>query len=168
MIVFNFAITRDGHRQLNESSHKLSIDFLGPLCVDHAGCVKKQLPVDRVLTRHRTKSQEIRKERHGISLQVQLVAVANLRMTVPIGCVGKLKRYKSAMRWTKPLRAFSKYLIYKRLSDERGQKLMKNDPLVVPAQQPGRFVEHAVVRCFSPPHFVNERVMGLEHGEMQL
>jgi hypothetical protein len=57
-------------------------------------------------------------------------------MAVPIGCVGKLERYKSVMPRAKPPRAFSKHLIYKRLSDERRQKLVKNDPLIVPAQLP--------------------------------
>ena len=32
MIVVNLAFTGDGYRQLNECSHKPSIDFLGSLC----------------------------------------------------------------------------------------------------------------------------------------
>ena len=72
--------------------------------------------------------------------------------------------------WTraKPLRAFSKHLICKRLPDERRQKLVKNDPLIVPPQLPGRFVEHAIVRYSGEPRFIDERVVSLEHGEMQL
>ena len=56
MIIFNFAFTRDGHRQLNEFSHQLFIDFLRTLCGGRTGCVEKQLPVDHALTRYRTKS----------------------------------------------------------------------------------------------------------------
>ena len=59
--------------------------------------VEEQCPVDRTLTRYRAKSQQVRKERHGISLQVQSVAVANLGVTVAISCVGKLERDKSAL-----------------------------------------------------------------------
>src|SRR5215472_10075715 len=40
----------------------------------------------------RAESQEIRKERHGFGVYVQLVAVANLSVTVPIGSVDKLAR----------------------------------------------------------------------------
>ena len=31
-------------------------------------CVEEQHPIDRVLTRYRTESQEIRKERYGITM----------------------------------------------------------------------------------------------------
>jgi hypothetical protein len=68
MIVFDFAFTGDGYGQLNECSHKLSIDFLGPLCGCRTGCVEEQPPVDRALTRYRAESKEIGKERHGVSL----------------------------------------------------------------------------------------------------
>src|SRR5579862_8047903 len=94
--------------------------------------------------------------------------MANLRVAVPISCVGKLKRYKSAMRRTKPPRAVSQHLIYDGLSNQRGEKLMKNDPLIVPAQLLGRFIEYAVIRDSGAPRFIDERVVCLEHGEMQL
>ena len=48
------------------------------------------------------------------------------------------------------------------------QKLIKNEPLIVPSQLPGRLVEHAVIRYPSEPCFLNECVVSLEHGEMQL
>ena len=38
----------------------------------------------------------------------------------------------------------------------------------MPAQLPGRFVEHAIVGYSGEPRFVDERVVSLEHGEMQL
>src|SRR5260370_998634 len=88
-------------------------------------------------------------------------------MTVPIGCVGKLERYKSALPGAKPLWAFSKYPICKRLPDKCRQKLVKNAPLIVPPQLPRRFVEHAVVSHSGAPSFIDERVVGLEHGEVQ-
>jgi hypothetical protein len=105
MMVFNLALARDGHRQLNECSYQLSVDFLAPLCRNRTGRVEEQRPVDRVLTRYRPESKEIWKERHGLGVLVQLVAVANLRMAVPIGSVGKLERYGSAIPREKPLRA---------------------------------------------------------------
>jgi hypothetical protein len=133
MIVFNLAFTGHGHGQLNECAHQLPVNFLGPLCRRRTGCVKEQLPVDRTIRRHRAESQEIRKERHGIGVQIQSITVANLSVAVTISCVGKLEWYESATRRSKPLPAFSKHLICKGLSDERGQKLIKNDPLIVPA-----------------------------------
>src|SRR5215471_18403508 len=78
-------------------------------------------------------SQQIRKERHGIGEQIQLITVANLSVAVAISRISKFERDESAMLRTKPLRAFVKDLIYKRLSDKRRQKLVKNYPLIVPA-----------------------------------
>jgi hypothetical protein len=72
------------------------------------------------------------------------------------------------MTRAKPPRAFSKHLICERLSNERRQKLVDNNPLIVPPQLPGRFFEHAIVRCSGAPRFIDERVVSLEHGEMQL
>ena len=138
MIVFNLAFTGDGYRQLNECSHKPSIDFLGSLCRCRAGRVKEQRPVDKVLARYWAESQEIRKEGHGVRLPVQLIAVANLSVAVAIGRVGELQWNESGGTGTKPLRAFSKHLIRKRLSNERRQKLVKNNLLVVPPQLPFR------------------------------
>src|SRR5215467_12853839 len=67
----------------------------------------------------------------GVRLPVQLIAVANLRVAVPISGVCKLERYESRRTRAKPLRAVSTHLVRKRLSNERRQKLVKNDPLIV-------------------------------------
>src|SRR5437667_8356912 len=104
--------------------------------------------------RYRTESQQIRKERHGIRLQVQLIAVPDLRMAVPIGCIGKLKRYECAVLRAKPPRSVSKHLLDKRIPDERRQKLVQNDPLIMPPQLPRRFVERAVVRYSAALTFI--------------
>jgi hypothetical protein len=58
MIVFNFGLTGDGYRQLNECSRQLSVDLLRPLCRCRTRCVEEQRPVDRALTRYPTESQE--------------------------------------------------------------------------------------------------------------
>src|SRR5438552_18882006 len=72
------------------------------------------------------------------------------------------------MRGVKPPRAVSKRLLYKRIPDERRQKLVQNDPLIMPPQLPRRFVERAVVRYSAAPTFIYKRIVSLEHGEMQL
>ena len=148
--------------------YQLSVDLLGSLCRLRTGRVEEQCPVDRALARYRTESQEIRKERHGITVWIQLVAVTNLRVAVPIGSVGKLERYESVVTRAKPLRAFSEHLICKRRPDERRQKLVKNDPLIVPPQLPGGFVEDVIVALLRQPRFIDKRVVSFEHGEMQL
>src|SRR5437588_12798598 len=89
-------------------------------------------------------------------------------MAVPIRGAGKLKRYECAMRGVKPPRAVSKRLFYKPIPDERRQKLVQNDPLIMPPQLQRRFVERAVVRYSAAPTFIYKRVVSLEHGEMQL
>jgi hypothetical protein len=116
MIVFNLSFTGDGYRQLNQCSHKPSIDFLGSLCRCRGGRVEEQRPVDKVLARYWAESQEIRKEGHGLRLPVQLIAVANLSVAVAIGSVGELQWNEPRGTGTKPLRAFSKHLIRKCLS----------------------------------------------------
>src|SRR5579859_3984319 len=115
MVVFDFALTGDGYWQLNECSHELSIHFLGSLGVCRTRGIEEQFPVDFAVSRNGPESQEIREERHGVSLRGQLIAVANLRVTVTIRRIGELERYESAITGTKPLRAFPKQLIYERL-----------------------------------------------------
>src|SRR5690349_3132990 len=133
MIVFDLAFTGHGYRQLNERAHQLPVNFLGALSRRRTGCVKEQLPVDHGIRRHGAESQEIRKERHGMGVPIQLIAVANLRVAVAISSVGKLEWYESAMRRTKPPRAFLKHLMCDCLTYKRKEKLVKNDPLIVPA-----------------------------------
>jgi hypothetical protein len=65
-------------------------------------------------------------------------------------------------------KTFAKHLIYEHLPYERGQKFVENDPLIVPPQLPGRFVEHTIVRYSGESRFINERIVSLEHGEMEL
>ena len=74
--------------------------------------------------------------------------VANLRVAVAIGCVGKFEWYKRVVCWAEPSRPFLKHFICKLLSYEAGQKFVENDPLMVPAQMPRRFFEHSVGRLF--------------------
>jgi hypothetical protein len=68
MIVFNFVLTGDGYGQIDECSHKLSINLLGLLSECRTGRLEEQNPVNRVLTRYRTESQKIRKERYRIAM----------------------------------------------------------------------------------------------------
>ena len=68
----------------------------------------------------------------------------------------------------KPPQAVSKHLFYKRIPDERRQKLVQKDPLIVPPQLPRCFVERAVVRYSAAATFIHKRVVSLEHGEMKL
>src|ERR1700722_1727299 len=102
MVILDLALTGDGYRQLNESAHELPVHFLGSLRRWRTGRVEEQCPVDRVLTRYSAESQEIGKKWNGIGLWVQSVAVADLRVAVAIGCVGKLERYKSTAPRAKP------------------------------------------------------------------
>jgi hypothetical protein len=62
----------------------------------------------------------------------------------------------------------SKHLICERPPNERWQKLVENDPLIVPPQQLGRYVEHLIAACSAEPRFIDELVVGFEHGEMKL
>ena len=89
-LVFGFA--GDSYRQLNQGLYKFSINFLGSLCRLGTARVEEQFPVNRVLARYCTESQEVRKERNRITLAVQLVAVTNLRVAVSVGCIGKFER----------------------------------------------------------------------------
>ena len=68
----------------------------------------------------------------------------------------------------KPLRTFSKYFVCKRLSDERRQKFVENDPLIMPTQLPSPFVECAIVRYSREPRFIDEGIVRFQHGETQL
>src|SRR5271154_6934515 len=94
--------------------------------------------------------------------------MANLRVAVAIGRVGEFERYKHGMVRAKPSRSILQHLICKLLSHERGQKLVQNDPLMVPSQIARRCFEYAVGRRSVATGFMHERVVSLEHCEMQL
>jgi hypothetical protein len=41
MVIFDLALTGDGHRQLNECAHELPIHFLGPLRRGRTGRIEE-------------------------------------------------------------------------------------------------------------------------------
>ena len=121
-----------------------------------------------MLARYCTESQKVRKERDWITQQVQLVAVTNLSVAVSVSRIGKFERYKCVTTWTKIMRPLFEHLICKDRSDERRQKLVQNDPLIMPAQLPGSFVEDVVVRYSGQPSVIDKRIVSFQHGEVQL
>ena len=89
-------------------------------------------------------------------------------MAVSIGGIGKFKRNKGVMTWTIIAWAFLEHLIRKGGSDERRQKLVENDPLIVPPQLSCGFVEHATFGHSSPPSVIDKRIVSFQHSEVQL
>jgi hypothetical protein len=54
------------------------------------------------------------------------------------------------------------------LPDQRRQKLVQNDPLIVPAELTRRFFENLVVRNAFLTKFIDKSIVSSEHGEMEL
>jgi hypothetical protein len=59
-------------------------------------------------------------------------------------------------------------LICEGRSHERRQKLVENDPLIVPSQLPGGLVKDLTAGYSGQPSLIDERIMCFQHGEMQL
>src|SRR5277367_1516923 len=94
--------------------------------------------------------------------------MANLRVAIAIGRVGKFERYEHAVSGAKPARPFLQHLICKLLPYQCGEKLVENDPLKMPAQIPRRCFEYAIGRGTTEPRYIHKHVVSLEHGKMQL
>ena len=67
MIGLDFGFAGDSYRQLNQGLYKFSINFFPSLCRLGTARVEEQFPVNRVLARYCTESQEVRKERDWIA-----------------------------------------------------------------------------------------------------
>src|SRR5262249_14870857 len=150
----DLAFASDCDRQFKERPHQLSVDFLGPLRRNRAGRIKEQRPVDHAVARYRAESEKIWKEGHELHSPIQLVAVANLSVTIPIGSVCDLQRDESREARAKPARTIAEHLVYECLSDERGKKLIQDDPLIMPPPLPCCFVEHLIGSCSGEPRFI--------------
>src|ERR1700734_1926665 len=117
MIGLDFGFTGNRYRQLDQGLYKLSINLLGSLCRLSTRRVEEMFPVNHVVARYCTESQEVRKERNRITVAVQSVAVTNLRVAVSVGRIGKFERYKYVMTGAEISRTFSEHLISKGRSD---------------------------------------------------
>src|ERR1039457_3287416 len=168
MIGLNLGFTGDRYRQFDQGLYKFSVHLLGSLRPLGTRRVKEQFPVDRMLARYSTESQKVRKKWDRITLWVQAVAVTNLRMAVSVGGISKFERNKGVMTGTIITRALPENLIGKGRPDERRQKLVENDPLIVPPQLPGGFVEHATIGYSRPPGVIDKRIVSLQHRQVQL
>ena len=93
-----------------------------------------------------------------------MVAVTNLRVAVSVRRIGKFERYKCVLNGAKIMRPFSQNVSCKCRSDKRRQKLVENDPLIVPPQLPGSFVEDVIVRYSSQPSVIDKRIVSFQHG----
>jgi hypothetical protein len=65
-------------------------------------------------------------------------------------------------------RTLHEHLISKGRPDERRQKLVENNPLIVPPQLPGGLVEYATFGYSSPSSVIDKRIVSFQHGEVQL
>src|SRR5438876_12393813 len=80
----------------------------------------------RSWTAVRAEATSVNTDSKGAPLYIALIAVTNLRVAVPICCVCKLKRNKSARFRAKPLWTFTKHLVCERLSNHGRQKLVQD------------------------------------------
>src|SRR6266571_6163257 len=118
------------------------IDFLAGLWRMMAIYREKVAPVNDALMGNRTRSGAVWKNIPRHSLSIQCIAVANLAMPKAICRVRKLDRNKWLFDKTIEAWAVFKQIIHQRIPHAEGKKLVRDNPLVMPANQPPRFIEN--------------------------
>gem|GEM_PF-5235633 len=168
MVVIDLAIARDRQRQLKKRTHKPSIDLLRALSGWRADGIEEHPPINNMLARYRSKAQQIWKEWKQTAVSVQLIPVTDLRMTISIARVGKLKWYKRIFAWMEISSAFSTHVCSGLLPNERGKKFVQDDPLIMPAHLTRGFLKNAVISYAVSASFVDKGIVCLQHCEMEL
>src|SRR5207302_2153947 len=115
-------------------------------------------PVDGTRGRYRTAAGAIGKDAPA-HVVVELVDGANLAVTVAIGGVGKLHGNGRAPHGPVEARTRGQYVVDKLLSHGQWQELMDRNPLIVPAHQAARLLEHRGRWHATPTQPIHGRVV---------
>ena len=107
--------------------------------------VDLQGPVDGVLGRDRAESHEVGEQRARAEVLVDLVAIADLRVAVPVRGVGELEGDVGILVRAIQLRAVVEEISSQSRADEDRQKLAQDHVLVVPGGRPPRLLEHLLL-----------------------
>src|SRR2546428_12364330 len=98
--LFDMGLTRQCDRKSDERADQTAINLLGASRRRSAARIEETRPVDTVIARHRSKSDQVWKDRRRRARAVQRVRVTNLRVSIAICRVGELEGNKGFVRRT--------------------------------------------------------------------
>src|SRR5216684_4374143 len=116
-------LTREWDRQSDERADQTAINLLGASRWRSAVRVEETRPVDTVIARHRSKSDQVWKDRRRRARAVQRVPVTNLRVPIAIRRVGELQGDEGFVRRMIKAGAVVQQGSHQVGTDKRGEKL---------------------------------------------
>src|SRR5215469_13139795 len=99
---------------------------------------------------------------------IQYVDGSDLAVTETIRCIGKFYRDVGALVVCIKLRAICQNITHEFLTGSKREKLMDDDPLVVPPHQALRLAEDICLLHALASQVVNNRVMKFQEGQVKL
>src|SRR5882724_5590358 len=98
--LFDMGLTRQCDRKSDERTDQTAINLLGASRRRSAVRIEEARPVDTVIARHRSKSDQVWKDRRRRARAVHRVQVTNLRVPIAIRRVGELQGDEGFVRRT--------------------------------------------------------------------
>src|SRR5262245_31770785 len=168
MKLLDLAVAGDHHRQLDQCADQPAVDLPRTVGGRPSRQIEHTRPVHALVGRDGPEADEIRENRDGDSLIVQLIFLTNLPVSVPIRGICELERdIGVACRPVVPAVACDEET-GQILTDEPWQKLPKYYRLVVPPQLAGGGLEDRIGRHAVIAHAVHERIVRMHEREMHL
>ncbi len=135
-------------RKGDQGSDQAPVYRFGPLSRLITVHVKKQRPVHGEVA-DRSETHKVRKELNRRPARPQYVSLPNLRVAVSVSCVGEFYRNTGIALRLVESRAVGKNGINQAASDQSWQKIIDDDPLVMPGESaPCRVEEVLPVGAF--------------------
>src|SRR5258706_7087997 len=98
--LFDMGLTRQRDRKSDERTDQTAVNLLGASRRRSAVRIEEARPVDTVIARHRSKSDQVWKDRRRRARAVHRVQVTNLRVPIAIRRVGELQGDEGFVRRT--------------------------------------------------------------------
>src|SRR2546425_5050473 len=121
--LFDMGLTSQCDRKSDERTDQAAINLLGASRRRSAIRVEETRPVDTMIARHRSKSDQVWKDRRRRARAVQRVKVTNLRVPIAIRRVGELQGDEGFVRRTIKAGALVQQALHQVRAHERGEKL---------------------------------------------
>src|SRR5262249_31259527 len=135
MLFGNCCFPNHGLRQIDEGVSKNSIDAFAGLWWSLVIYIEEVCPVHYSTMWNRDCASAVCKDLAACTAVIQYVDRSDLAVTEPICCIGKFYRNVGVLVVCIALRAICQNIIHEFLTDSKREKLMDDDPLVMPPHQ---------------------------------
>src|SRR4051812_14214864 len=168
MKLFDFQIPGNCHGERNQGAYQTSINFLRTGGVRMAPRIEHAHPVDSPSPRNGTESKQIWEERDWSAFVVQHIPVTDLRVSVPIRCVGELERDEGLALWAIKARALLQQGFDKLSADKSGKEFAEYHCLIMPTEFAGGDLEYLRLLRSCAANTIDEGVVRASECQMHL